>query len=69
MTGFLTRAEKKRLVGAETAGTATPIPTQVVSRDEFSGALSGGVILGTLTFTQTGSGGRSGTVAIAVTLR
>jgi hypothetical protein len=36
---------------------------------EFSGALNGGVISGSLTFTQRGDGGRFGTTSIPVNLR
>src|ERR1700722_12537242 len=35
MTGFLTPKEKKKLKPAETAAFAAPIPTQVVSSDEY----------------------------------
>lgn len=35
MTGFLTRAERRRLKAAETAAFPAPVPTQVVSSDEY----------------------------------
>jgi hypothetical protein len=35
MTGFLTPKEKRKLKPAETAAFAAPIPTQIVSSDEY----------------------------------
>lgn len=35
MSGFLTAAELRKLKPAETAGFASPVPTQVVSSDEY----------------------------------
>ena len=36
MTGFLSRAERRRLRPAETASFAGPVPTQIVSSDEYA---------------------------------
>jgi hypothetical protein len=55
------------LVFSEQRAGATP--TCCGESIDFAGALSGGVISGTLTFTQRGDSGRFGAVAIPVTLR